>query len=95
VSVVAAVARDLAKLPDDLGESTLAAAALALAEELDRSNSATSKSMCAKELRETMAVLRALAPSKKEQDAIDDLTARRTARRAAARVAAATHQSGS
>jgi hypothetical protein len=47
VSVVAAVERDLAKLPTELADAALAATALVLAEQLDGKNSATSKSMCA------------------------------------------------
>lgn len=52
-------------------------------------NSATSKAMCAKELRETISVLRELAPPERETDGIDDLSEQRERRRReAARVAA-------
>ena len=80
VSVVEAVERDLAQLPKDLAGSVYAASALALAAEMDTRNSATSKSMCAKELRDTMDRLRQLAPAKKEKDKLDDLSARRAKR---------------
>lgn len=64
-----------------LANSTLAASALALARELDAPrNSATSKSMCSKELREIMDRLRELAPVDKESDVVDELRARRKAR---------------
>lgn len=85
VSVVDAVNRDLAKLPKEWRDSTFAASALALATEMDSpSNSATSKSMCAKALKETMDRLWELAPPKKERDGLDDLAARRAKRRGAA-----------
>ena len=49
----------------------LAATALAMAREMDGHNSATSKSMCAKVLLETMTLLRAQAPAKPEEDEIE------------------------
>lgn len=79
-SVHAAVERDLMALPDDLANSALGASALALAREMDSQNSATSKSMCAKALLETMDRLRSLAPEREEKDQVDDLSARRAAR---------------
>lgn len=81
-TVVEAVGRDLAALGDDaLAESALAAAALALARELDDpSNSATSKSMCARALLDTLNRLRELAPEDEEEDGVDELRARRAAR---------------
>lgn len=64
-----------------LDESAMAASALALAYEIQNPfNSATSKSMCAHELRETMSKLRDLAPARDEDDGIDDLSTRRAAR---------------
>lgn len=79
--VEAAVARDLKQLPDELAASALAASALALGREIDLAgNSATSKSMCARALTETLEKLRALAPAEKEADKLDDLAARRAAR---------------
>jgi hypothetical protein len=76
-TVYAAVERDLAKWPADLADSALAASALALASEMDEHNSATSKSMCAKALLETMDRLRSLAPANEEDDALDELRSRR------------------
>jgi len=82
--VVAAVKKDLAgirRVDKDLAESGLAASALVLAAELDdRSNSATSKSMCAKALREAMDRLRELAPPTAQTTKIDDIRSRRAAR---------------
>lgn len=84
VSVVEAVERDLralALLDAALAESALAAAALALARELDNPrNSATSKSMCARALTETLDRLRELAPEESKEDRLDELTARRAER---------------
>jgi hypothetical protein len=80
-SVEAAVSRDLAALPPDLATSALAMLALALAREVDGENSATSKSMCAGQLRDTLAQLRELAPSEEEADELDDLARRRATRR--------------
>lgn len=72
---------DLAKREKGLAESALAASAIALAYEIENPfNSATSKSMCSRELRETMKQLHELAPEQKT-DRVDDLTARRDARR--------------
>ncbi|MDQ3730302.1 MAG: hypothetical protein M3355_12025 [Actinomycetota bacterium] len=83
-TVVAAVKRDLkviGKRDSALAESALAASALMLADTLDNPrNSATSKSMCAKALLETMDRLRELAPDQQEADELDDLAARRAAR---------------
>jgi len=85
--VVAAVTRDLAAIrrrDPDLSQSALAASALVLAGELDDpENSATSKSMCARALTETMERLRDLLPPDTEADRLDDLSARRAERLAA------------
>ncbi len=76
--------RDIAKirtLDPALADSTLAASSLALAREIDSEfNSATSKSMCAKALLDTMDRLRELTPVEQEGDALDDLAARRATR---------------
>ena len=81
VTVEAAVERDLAQFPPELAGSALAASALALAREIDQAgNSATSKSMCARALTETLEKLRALAPAEKEADKLDDLARRRASR---------------
>lgn len=85
-SVAEAVERDLAviaKSDKELAQSALAMSALRLAREMDTSdNSATSKSMCARELRDTMDRLRELAPKEEKEDGLDDLSKRRAARRA-------------
>lgn len=87
MSVVEAVDGDLVEIrrrAPALAGSALAASARVLAEELDSpSNSATSKSMCAKALREVMDRLRELAPPEERTDRIDELNARRASRRAA------------
>jgi hypothetical protein len=65
IPVVDAVERDLAELEQrqpGISKTAEAAAAVALARELDRPNSATSKSMCVRALNETMALLRASVP---------------------------------
>jgi hypothetical protein len=84
MTVVASVKRDLAalaKLDPDLAQSALAASALVLARQLDNSKtSATSKSMCARTLLDTLDRLRELAPEEQEDDQLDQLSARRAAR---------------
>jgi hypothetical protein len=79
-----AMERDLERIrrvAPELADSVLAASAKAMARELDDPNSATSKSMCARALLDTMDRLRELTPVEERSDALDDLTARRTARR--------------
>lgn len=84
VTVVEALQRDLAviaKVAPELAESTLAASALALAREIDTAeNSATSKSMCARALVETLDKLRALVPEQDAGDGVDELGSRRARR---------------
>lgn len=84
VAVLDAVERDLAvfaKRSKGIDASTLAETARALAAELDDpSNSATSKSMCARALLDVLDQLKALLPPEKEGDALDDLSSRRAAR---------------
>lgn len=79
------VARDLAEIrkrAPSVADSTLAAAAQALALELDHPyNSATSKSMCAKALMEAVERLRELAPPPEKKDKVDNLAAQRATRR--------------
>lgn len=93
--VVAAVEKELAALrkrDKDLADSATAAGALAMAFELDNPhNSATSKSMCRKQLAEALEELRDRAPAEKKGDSVDDLADRRKERRATARLAAAAH----
>lgn len=74
-----AIQRDLDGLPKDLQVSGQAALALALAREMDSDTSATSKSMCARALNETLEKLRARAPVVEEADQVDELRARRDA----------------
>jgi hypothetical protein len=65
----------------ELADSTLAAAALALAAAVDAPRtSPTAKSMCARELRELLGELREQMPEGEERDRLDELTARRDAR---------------
>lgn len=78
-SVVAAVRRDLAAIASrdhELARSALAVSALALARELDRENSATSKSMCARALRETLDRLRELTPVDDADDPVERIAGR-------------------
>lgn len=61
--------------------SALGAVALALAREVDAAgNSATSKSMCARALVETLDRLRGLVPAEESADGLDELASRRAAR---------------
>jgi hypothetical protein len=84
MSVAAAVQRDieaLAKRDPKLASSGLAALALSLAGEMDAKNSATSKSMCARALAETLEKLEAMAPPAPAADQVDQLAEQRAARR--------------
>lgn len=77
-SVVAGVRRDLeaiARRDPALARSSLAATALSLARELD-ADDARSKAMAARELRETMDRIRALAPAESAGDDVDELAVR-------------------
>ena len=68
-----------------LADSALAASALALAYEIEHPyNSATSKSMCVREMREVMDRLRELAPTVAASNPVDELRAARSKRRARA-----------
>jgi hypothetical protein len=84
VTVVGALKAELAAMgrtAPELADSTLAAAALALARAVDASKtSPTAKSMCARELRELLGELRDRMPEGEERDRLDELTARRDAR---------------
>ena len=84
LTVLASVRQDLAeiaKADPALASSGLAALALALAREMDEpDNSATSKSMCAGQLRDVLDRLRELTPAADEKDALDDLARRRSER---------------
>lgn len=97
MSVRAAVELDLAAVrrsAPEIAGSALAALALALADEIDGGNSATSKSMCAGRLMDALTQLRALVPPERKADGIDDIAHQREKRlAAAARDAAAAHMS--
>lgn len=84
LTVVAAVTRDIEEITKpkpEMAESGLAATALALARELDSgTNSATSKSMCSRELRGTLDRLRELVPKGEEGDKLDGLRRQRADR---------------
>ena len=83
-TVEEAVLADVAALQGlPAATGALVATAVALARELDAKNSATSKSMCARALREVMDRLRELAPPVEHGDRLDDLTARREKRQSA------------
>jgi hypothetical protein len=77
VSVFEAVRAELDGLPVELAGSGLAAAALEIAAGLDGDASLAMKSMAAKELRDTLAVLRGLAPPAERNDLVDQLRQRR------------------
>lgn len=83
-SVTASVEADLAavaKQDKALATGALAALALSMARQLDDpGNSATSKSMCARVLLDTMSRLRELTPEAEEADGVDDLQKRRQKR---------------
>lgn len=83
-----AVTDELARVREldrNLADGPLAASALAMARTVDDlANSATSRSMCNRELRECLAELRELMPESRGADGVDDLTARREERLAAA-----------
>lgn len=80
--------RDVAAIrerDEALAGSALAASAVALAFQIEHPyNSATSKSMCAREMRDTLDRLRALAPEEAEADELDEIKARRERRRQSA-----------
>ena len=95
MSVVKAVKQDLADIrrrDKKLADSALAASALVLAAELDAENSATSKSLCARALREALDRLRELAPAPRESDDVDEVAKRRAKRRAGAGRTRAAHK---
>lgn len=85
-SVIEAAERDVEAVRERdsaLADSALAAAAVALAREIEHPyNSATSKSMCAREMRDTLDRLRELAPPRRERDGIDAIADELAARRA-------------
>ena len=84
MSVLEGVDRELAEVAKRnraLADGALAESARAMARALDNGeNSATSRSMCAKELRDTMTALRDLAPPVPERTRLDELGDRRAKR---------------
>lgn len=87
--VVAGVESELATFPAWIRELATARVALQLAREMDSpDNSATSKSMCARQLMDAMSALRALAPPRQEADGVDDIARKRAQRRSGGAAAA-------
>lgn len=71
----------IARVAPELAGSALAATAREMASQLDDpSNSATSKSMCARVLCDVLDQIRELTPDADDKDGLDELNARRTAR---------------
>jgi hypothetical protein len=72
---------DLKKLPKDLAGSAVAAAAVAMAREIDApDNSATSKSMCAARLVDAMDQLHGEVKERPEPTKLDEIAKRREQR---------------
>lgn len=88
LNVIEAAEREveaIRKHDTDLADSALAASTVALAYEIANPyNSATSKSMCAREMRDTLDRLRELAPEEDHADSLDELKQRRSERQAKA-----------
>jgi hypothetical protein len=84
VSAVAATALALAREMDDVVSEEACAECGHRQEWTVGHNSATSKSLCAKELRASLAELRALNPPKPEEDRVDEIAKRRERRLARA-----------
>jgi hypothetical protein len=88
LNVIEAAEREVEAIGErdaSLAGSALAASAVALAYEIANPfNSATSKSMCAREMRDTLDRLRELAPEEDHADSLDELKQRRTERQAKA-----------
>jgi hypothetical protein len=90
LNVETAVRRELERIgarDADLATSGMAANALQLAKEMDAKNSATSKSMCARALNETLKELKALSPEPVTPDALDEVGKKRIERREKAGIA--------
>jgi hypothetical protein len=76
VTVLEALDGELAAMPAEVGGSSLAMSARVLAGKLDDVGTAASAAAaCAKELREHLAGLRALAPVETDEDDVDRLQA--------------------
>lgn len=83
MSVEPAVRAELQRLDLDPDVSGLAATALALAAELDAAETARDVAALGRELRAVLADIHRSTPEAREEDALDDLAARRAARRGA------------
>lgn len=87
-TIVASVQADLkriAKRSKELAEGSLAAVALNLARRIDDGDTSThAAAVAAKELRELLTLIAALAPAEQRKDSLDELNSRRMARRATA-----------
>lgn len=79
-----ALAKDLARLPENLRDGALAASCRLLAKRLDAGLSARDATTAARELRVTMAKLGEAAPIQKTEDVGDELQQRRQERLRAA-----------
>ena len=82
---VAAVERDLKRMPTDVAKSAEAAAALAMASRLDSGNGSPSE--CAKALLAAMGKLREMCPPDTERGELHDIRSGRAARLASGRPA--------
>jgi len=82
--LVEAIENDLDEIrrrAPEVADSAIAASAIAMATEMENPyNSATSKSMCARVLIDSLDRLRELAPAPEGADRLDDLSSRRQAR---------------
>lgn len=78
--VARATRAELADLGVDPAASAQAAAAVRLAKELDSAPDGKAAAAVARELRQAMAVVRALAPPKERGDQVDKLAERRARR---------------
>lgn len=83
MSVEPAVRNELRRLDLDPEVSGLAATALALAAELDAAQSPRDVAALGRELRAVLADIHRSTPEAQEEDALDDLAARRAERRRA------------
>ncbi|GGZ53185.1 hypothetical protein GCM10010328_30000 [Streptomyces rubiginosohelvolus] len=79
-SVCRATESELAALGIDPASNAAAAAAVRLAKELDSARDAKEVAPAARELRQAMTVVRAMAPVQERGDKVDELLARRAAR---------------
>lgn len=81
-AVTRATRAEIERLGVDPAANAAAAAAIRLAKELDSARDARETAPAARELRQAMGVVRALAPVRERGDKIDDLNTQRERRRA-------------